>query len=177
MVAAASALNLGALARSGFVSIHVAVWSVDASEGSGRVTHQMLYIVVAHGNGRPYISGVFVRLERAQAYLLEIPDDVRPQHEVTIVECGFPLFVLEDARGFRDLGSGEIVEAVAAYRNDSNLVDKDHEHAVLYCFKKGYAPEVPGADEMGSTRHWHITSETLQQRDAWLLAHVQWVQG
>jgi hypothetical protein len=134
----------------------------EVGRRSGSKLKAQLHVVMAHGDGRPYISGVFARRERAQAYLLEIPDGVRAQHKVTSVDRGFPLFVLEDYRGFRFFGSGEILQAVSAYRHEGDRADGDYEHAILYCFKRGYLPKVPGADEMGSARHWHITNENAR---------------
>jgi hypothetical protein len=127
---------------------------------------------MAPGRGRPYISGVFARLARAHAYLQEVPDGLRSLHELRTLEHQFPLFALEDSRGFRFFNRGEILAAVSAYRSEGDLADKDYEHAILFCFKKGYRATVPGADEMGRALHWHITNETLEQDDSWLLTHV-----
>jgi hypothetical protein len=140
-----------------------------------RMQKAQIHVVVAQGDGqgRPWISGVFARLERAEAYLQEIPEPVRSRHVVSAVEHRFPVFALEDTRGFRFFDKAAIVEAVSAYRSEGDVADEDYQHAVLYCFKKGYRPEVPGADEMGRVWHWHLTNERLAQDDSWLLALVK----
>ena len=117
----------------------------------------MLYAIMT----QRWISGLFESEQTAQQYLQEISTAERDRHSLVALEgLQYPVYLIEDAQGFRFMGAEGALEAI---QEQQPVDDEDDCCATLYRFKGDFRPNVAGADEMGKINHQHIDNDTLKR--------------
>jgi hypothetical protein len=108
----------------------------------------------------PRIVDKLVRSVRLSQYnvLLSIPESARSfQRIIEIPVTRFPFFIIED-RDFEYGGLAFVAERLKKLSR-VEVMTMSFERLRL---RQGFRPSVPGTDNMGELKHWHVTDSSLK---------------
>ncbi len=118
----------------------------------------MFAIESARGDRR-WISALVTERSEATAQIQAMSTGLGIEHQVVHIQLeDFPVFIVEERNRFEFCTGQEVLGRLAALRPSG---ENDHVHFKFYVIPAPYVPVVPGRDEMGRMRHWHVGDREL----------------
>ena len=120
----------------------------------------MFIIESLRSDGRRWVSGAFLQQETANEAMGAISSQTATVHMLReVADLVFPLFIIE-RDGFEYQTPRETLSILRSVQPKG---EADHVHLNLFFLPAEYMPEVPGRNEMGRLRHWHISDRELAE--------------
>lgn len=118
-----------------------------------------MYVVTCTRDPRSWVSGIFRERAAADAYLDEVPANLRPlQVLVKVSPSDYPVYVIEDASGFTVHSAESLADLLSHLER---VPDPEWCYFNIYRFTEDWRPRKAGTDYMGAVQHVHVLNRHL----------------